>query len=439
MKRVVSSAMVCWRVATLLCVAQSVAAQAAPAVQTARADREYLLVPDAVFDGTTLHNGWAVHVRGQRIVAAGPAASVAAPNAERIALAGQTLLPGLIDLHSHVLLHPYDETSWNDQVLRESTSLRVARAVNHARATLMAGFTTLRDLGTEGADYADVGIRDAIDQGIIPGPRLVITTRAIVATGSYGPKGFGSEVHVPQGAEEADGVEGLTRAVRNQIGHGADWIKIYADYRWGPRGEARPTFGTDEWTAIVETARSSGRPVVAHASTAEGMKRAALAGVETIEHGDGATTETWSIMKSRGVALCPTLSATESTSRYRGWKKGVDAEPAAVTNKKAMFKAALAAGVTICNGSDVGVFSHGDNALELELLVEYGMSPTAALQAATSVNARLLHRQNELGTIRSGFLADLVAVRGNPAQNISHLRSVRFVMKGGTPVRHDRD
>jgi imidazolonepropionase-like amidohydrolase len=423
----------------LIAVSQStLAAQAAP--PTARVDRDVVLVPDAVFDGTTMRTGWAVHVRGQRIVAAGPAASLQTPaGAERIALAGQTLLPGLIDLHSHVLLHPYDETSWNDQVLRESLALRVARAVNHARATLMAGFTTLRDLGTEGADYADVGIKEAIDQGIIPGPRLFITTRALVATGSYGPKGFGAEVHVPQGAEEADGVEGLTRAVRNQIGRGADWIKIYADYRWGPRGEARPTFSEEEWRAIVETARSSGRPVVAHASTAEGMRRAIMAGVETIEHGDGGTAETWALMKAKNVALCPTLAATESTTRYRGWKKGVDPEPAGVAGKKAMLRAAMAAGVTICNGSDVGVFTHGDNALELELLVEYGMTPLATLQAATSVNARLLHRENELGKIAPGFLADLVAVRGNPVQNISQVRAVRFVMKGGSVVRHDRD
>jgi imidazolonepropionase-like amidohydrolase len=418
----------------------SLAAQATPAPTPPRIDRDMVLIPDAVFDGTTLRSGWGVHVRGQRIVAAGPVASLQTPaGAERVALTGQTLLPGLIDLHSHVLLHPYDETSWNDQVLRESLALRVARAVNHARATLMAGFTTLRDLGTEGADYADVGIKEAIDQGIIPGPRLFITTRALVATGSYGPKGFGAEVRVPQGAEEADGVEGLTRAVRNQIGHGADWIKIYADYRWGPRGEARPTFSEEEWRAIVETARSSGRPVVAHASTAEGMRRAIVAGVETIEHGDGGTAETWALMKAKNVALCPTLAATESTTRYRGWKKGVDPEPAGVAGKKAMLRAAMAAGVTICNGSDVGVFTHGDNALELEFLVEYGMTPTAALQAATSVNARLLHRENELGKIAPGFLADLVAVRGNPVQNISQVRAVRFVMKGGTVVRHDRD
>jgi imidazolonepropionase-like amidohydrolase len=399
-----------------------------------RTDTPVLLVPDAVFDGTTdtPHKGWAVLVTGQRITAAGPLASLQVPaNARRIPLAGTTLIPGLSDLHSHVLLHPYDETPWNDQVLRESLALRTARAVNHLKATLDAGFTMLRDLGTEGADYADVGLKEAVDQGIIPGPRLFVTTKAIVATGSYGPKGFGVEIGVPQGAEEADGVEGVTRVVRDQIGHGADWIKIYADYRWGPRGEARPTFTSAEWQAIVQTATSSGRPVVAHASTVEGMSRAILAGVEVIEHGDAATPAVFDMMKQRNVAFCPTLAATESTTRYRGWKKGVDPEPVGITQKKRMFRDALASGVTICNGSDVGVFSHGNNALELELMVEYGMTPLQALKAATSVNARIMHRENELGRVAPGLLADLVAVQGDPTKNISAVRAVTFVMKGG--------
>jgi imidazolonepropionase-like amidohydrolase len=402
--------------------------------------RSVVLLPDAVYDGTGegLQRGWGVVVRGNRIVAAGPVGGLGAPaDAERIMLPGTTLLPGLSDLHSHVLLHPYDETPWNDQVLRESLALRTARAVNHLHATLMAGFTVLRDLGTEGAGYADVGLKEAVDQGIIPGPRLFVTTKAIVATGSYGPKGFGAEIGVPQGAEEADGVEGVTHVVRDQIAHGADWIKIYADYRWGPRGEARPTFTETEWKAIVDAAKSSGRPVVAHASTDEGVRRAVNAGVETIEHGDAATLQTFQLMRSRNAAFCPTLSATESTTRYRGWKKGVDPEPAGIAAKKAMFKLAMQSGVTLCNGSDVGVFSHGTNALELELMVEYGLTPVAAIRAATSTNARILHRENDFGRIAPGLLADLVAVSGDPTADIKRLREVRFVMKNGVVVRRD--
>jgi len=395
-----------------------------------------LLRPESVFDGVELHPGWVVLVENDKILAVGAREQVAVPGgAQVVDLKGLTLLPGLIEAHSHLLLHPYNEATWNDQVLKESVALRVARATVSARETLLAGFTTVRDLGTEGAGYTDVGLKQAIDEGVIPGPRMLVTTRALVATGSYGPKGFASEWDVPLGAEEADGVDAIVRAVRSQIGKGADWVKVYADYRWGPRGEARPSFSEDELRLIVATARSSGRAVVAHASTAEGMRRAALAGIECIEHGDEGTAEVFRLMAERGVAFCPTLSAGDATAQYAGWKKGVDPEPERLKRKRVSFNKALEAGVRIGNGSDVGVFAHGDNARELALMVDYGMTPLAALRAATSVNAQILHMEDRIGRVQTGLLADLIAVEGNPTEDISRLKRVRFVMKNGAVYR----
>jgi imidazolonepropionase-like amidohydrolase len=395
----------------------------------------YVLRPARVFDGEAMHEGWVVVVVGQRITAAGPAASVTPPaGAETIDLAGATLLPGLIEAHSHVLLHPYNETSWNDQVEHEPLALRIARATVSLRATLEAGFTTIRDLGTEGAGYADVGLKQAVNQGIIPGPRMVVVTRAIVATGTYGPKGFPAEWGIPQGGEEADGND-LIRVVRDQAGKGADWIKVYGDYRAGPNGQTVPTFSPDEMKLIVDTAKSIGRPVSVHSSTPEGMRRAILAGAETIEHGDGGTPEIFKLMAEHGVALCPTLAAGHATSQYSGWVPGQGQEPAGIQRKRESFKAALAAGVTIASGSDVGVFTHGDEAREIELMVAYGMPAIDALKSATSIDAKVLHMENQIGRVTQGLQADLVAVDGDPTKDMSALHKVKLVMKAGAVVK----
>ncbi|MEO6638707.1 MAG: amidohydrolase family protein, partial [Ginsengibacter sp.] len=218
-----------------------------------RNDSLYVFKPSRVFDGIQMHEGWQVVVQKDTIKFAGLLNDII-PNSKIIEPPGCTLLPGLIEWHSHLFLHPYNETPWNDQVLKESRAERVARATVHARNTLLAGFTTVRDLGTEGADYDDVGLKTAIERGIIPGPRMLVATRAIVATGSYGPKELSNDFDSPKGAAEANGIEGITKEVRTQIGKGADVVKLYADYRWGLHRDAMPTFTIDELKKAVEVA-----------------------------------------------------------------------------------------------------------------------------------------------------------------------------------------
>ncbi len=396
-------------------------------------DKYTLFRPSRVFDGETMHNNWQVLIKNQRIEAVGENLTFPS-NSEIIDIPNSTLLPGLIEGHSHLLLHPYNETNWDDQVLRESRAERIARATVHARKTLLAGFTSVRDLGTEGADYDDVGLKTAIEKGIIIGPRMFVAGRALVATGSYGPKGFHSEITVPQGAEEADGVDNLTKSVRTQIGKGVDVIKIYADYRWGLMKDAQPTFLQEEIELIVKVAQSSGRQVVAHASTPEGMRRAIMGGVSTIEHGDNATPEVFKLMKEKGVCFCPTLAAGDAVSQYRGWKKATEPEPEKIQEKRKNFKMAMDLGVRICMGGDVGVFPHGDNAREMEMMVQYGMKPLDVLRSSTSINAESF-KIKDLGMIKKSFLADILIVEGNPIEQISDIRKVKMVVKDGVVIR----
>jgi imidazolonepropionase-like amidohydrolase len=392
----------------------------------AAAAEPLVLRPARVWTGSgEAHADWAVVVADGRITAVGPSGSIVAPDGARdIALPNATVLPGLIDLHTHLLLREYAVESWDDQVLRDSEATRVIRAVSGARATLLSGFTTIRDLGTEGAGYADVALRRAAADGSMAGPRMFVTTRAIVARGSYAPRrtGFRPDMDLPQGAQEVSGVDEMVTAVREQIAYGADWIKIYADYRYGGGGQAHPAFSQEELNAAVATARDAGVRVAVHAGTDEGMRRATLAGVATIEHGNGGSTATFRLMARRGVVLVPTLTAYDTTRRP-------DADIAEA------FRRALAAGVTIANGSDAGVFPHGQNARELELMVEHGMSPVAALRAATFTAATVLDQEGQLGVIAPGAVADVIAVEGDPTRDIHALRRVTLVVQRGAIVR----
>jgi imidazolonepropionase-like amidohydrolase len=412
-------------------------AAALMAAATAHAET-LLLKPDRVFtaEDRMAHPGWSVLVEGDRIAAVGP--NLAAPAGARVLnLPGTTLIPGLIEAHGHLFLHPYNEVVWDDQVLKEPLAYRTARAVTHARDTLEAGFTTERDLGTEGAANADVGLKRAIDEGLVPGPRMLVATRAIVAVGAYGPSRKAYAIDdLPQGAQEASGVDDVVRAVREQAAAGADWIKVYADYRVGGAGETVPTFSVAELTALVEAAHGLGRPVAAHASSDEGVRRAVVAGVDTIEHGYGASETTFRLMAAKGTALIPTLTAPESTSTYFAhYVAGQTPPTPAMANAERAFRLAMKLGVVIGAGSDVGVFRHGDNGRELEWMVRDGMAPVDALLAATAVDAKILRLDSRIGRIRPGLLADLVAVRGDPTADISAVRQVVLVIKGGMVVK----
>ena len=322
-------------------------------------------------------------------------------------------------------------------MLKEPQDYRTLEAAEHARVTLLAGFTTLRDLGTEGAGYADVSLKRAIDEGLIAGPRLFIATRAIVATASYGPgpRGFRPDLDLPGGAEAVSGVDEAIRAVREQAASGADWIKLYADYRVGIDGETLPTFSAAEMKAIVDTAHQIGRPVAAHAGSDAGVRMAVEAGVDTIEHGDGASEATFRLLKQRQVAYDPTLTAIAAIGEYfEHYRPGSEPTPRMRAAEQS-FRAALKVGVIIGNGSDVGVFAHGENWRELDWMVKDGMTPAQALHAATDVAARILRQSQRFGRIAPGLRADIAAFDGDPSADVAALQKPLFVMKDGVVYR----
>jgi len=431
---------------TLAPLAPVVPSAASPKVSVdAGASAAVVLEAAHVIDGVANapRDGLAVLVEGGRIREIGPRAAVeakAGSGVRRVDLGDATLLPGLIDAHTHVLLQG-DVTSadYDEQILKDSVAYRTIRATVAARTALMNGFTTLRDLGTEGAGYADVDLKRAIDRGIVPGPRLFVSGRAISATGTYPVSGYSWELKVPDGVHVADGPDGVRKAVREEAKYGADWIKYYSDRKYflGPAPGcphalcSLVNFTDDEAHAIVDEAHRLGKKVAAHAVGWNGIDSALRAGVDSIEHGDGLEDDLLDRMARQRVAWCPTIYVGIFVAPGRGgpWPRMVELE-------KAAFAKALKRDVIIAYGTDAGGYDWSENqAKELAIMVGYGMSPMAAIKSATSIAASLLDQKTELGTLEAGKVADIIAVARDPIADVRELQRVTFVMKGGTVVK----
>lgn len=411
-------------------------AQAPPSAPRATIVRAARLI-DGVSDA--VRQSHALLVEGDRILAVGPAAEVArrAPaGAVELDLGDATLLPGLIDAHTHLLLQgDITQQDYDEQLLKESTPYRTIRATVAARTALLNGFTTLRDLETEGAMYADVDVKRAINAGIILGPRLFVATRAFSATGMYPLQGFSWELRVPSGVQIVDGPEEIRKGVREQVRFGADWIKVYVDRRYylGADGRVRSwlNFSDEELRGFVQEAHRLGRRIAAHAIGWDGIDAALRAGFDSIEHGHGLTDDLMDRMVQQKVYWCPTIYVGVYVAPGRGgiWPKLVELERAA-------FAKAVKKGVLIAYGTDAGGYAWTEpQARELSYMVQWGMTPMAALKAATSVAATLLAQESQLGSLEAGKLADLIAVPGDPLKDIGALERVHFVMKGGVIYR----
>src|SRR2546421_2759443 len=384
-----------------------------------------------------------VLIEGERIKMVGNWADVrgrAPSSARTIDLSNETVMPGFSDCHTHILLQgDVTAADYDEQLLKESIPYRTIRATVAARAALMNGFTALRDLETEGAMYADVDVKTAINRGIIPGPRLFVSTRAFSATGMYPLLGYSWELRMPEGVQIVDGPDNARKAVREQVKYGADWIKFYADrkYYWDEkkgRLASWVNFTDEEAKALVDEAHRIGRKVAAHAIGWDGIDAALRAGVDTIEHGDGLTDDLIDRMVKQDVFWCPTIYVGVYVAEGRGgvWPRMVELE------KKAFAKA-VRKRARISFGTDAGGFSWSENqAKEFGFMVRYGMTPMQAIQSATTVAAALLGESQNLGEVAAGRFADLAAVDGDPLQDVARLEHIRFVMKGGQVFKNER-